>query len=401
MTPSMKTSFTQSRLIAAAAMALTFFGVVGQSVVALEPAPASAEKQVSLKLELERAIAKGVEYLQKTQAPDGTWSDPAFPALTALPLRAIAGDPNRAKNSPLPEWAQKSVNFLISKQKPDGGIYAERLGSYNTAISMMALLATNDPAHHAAILKARQYLVAQQHDFDIKGQNDNPLDGGIGYGSHPVPDLSNTNIALEALAKTKKLLDDQGDKSARDLDWDAALKFVSRSQNLPETNDLAWAQSASAEDHGGFIYSPTESKAGEVQGPGGKVGQRSYGSMSYAGLLSMAYAEVKADDPRVKAVLDWLVRHYQLKENPNMGAQGLFYYYHTMAKALVAANVQKLTKESGETIDWKQDLAVRLFDLQKPDGSWLNEESKRWMESDPALVTAYSLLALEFIYYSL
>jgi len=32
--------------------------------------------------------------------------------------------------------------------------------------------------------------------------------------------------------------------------------------------------------------------------------------------------------------------------------------------------------------------------LQRPDGSWVNE-TDRWMESNPHLVTAYSVLALE------
>jgi squalene-hopene/tetraprenyl-beta-curcumene cyclase len=115
----------------------------------------------------------------------------------------------------------------------------------------------------------------------------------------------------------------------------------------------------------------------------------------------MIYADVKADDPRVTAVRDWISRHYTLKENPNMGAQGLFYYYHTMAKALAAANVNRIEKKDAEPVDWRTDLAVRLFDLQKSDGSWVNDESKRWMEDDGILVTSYALLALEQIYHSL
>jgi len=32
--------------------------------------------------------------------------------------------------------------------------------------------------------------------------------------------------------------------------------------------------------------------------------------------------------------------------------------------------------------------------LQRPDGSWVNE-ADRWMEGDPNLVTAYSVIALQ------
>jgi squalene-hopene/tetraprenyl-beta-curcumene cyclase len=38
---------------------------------------------------------------------------------------------------------------------------------------------------------------------------------------------------------------------------------------------------------------------------------------------------------------------------------------------------------------------------QQPDGRWINETSNRWMEDDPALVTAYSLLTLQHVYRNL
>jgi len=40
---------------------------------------------------------------------------------------------------------------------------------------------------------------------------------------------------------------------------------------------------------------------------------------------------------------------------------------------------------------------LRLINLQKPDGSWANENG-RWFEKDAVLVTAYSIIALEIIY---
>ena len=41
--------------------------------------------------------------------------------------------------------------------------------------------------------------------------------------------------------------------------------------------------------------------AGETNLPSGRVALRSYGSISYAGLLSYIYADLKKDDPRVQA----------------------------------------------------------------------------------------------------
>jgi squalene-hopene/tetraprenyl-beta-curcumene cyclase len=71
----------------------------------------------------------------------------------------------------------------------------------------------------------------------------------------------------------------------------------------------------------------------------------------------------------------------------------LFYYYHTMAKALSVMNVDHLTAPDGKWVDWRKELAQKLVEKQKGDGSWIND-SGRWWENDPILVTAYSLIAM-------
>ena len=357
-----------------------------------------AANNESLKGELQRAIAKGIEFLKTKQAADGSWSDATLPALSALPLRAISGDPARAQGQPLPDWAKKGYTYLLSTQKEDGGLYVKGLGTYNTSIGLMALLAANDPAYDEAAKKARRYVVAQQMDLDEKGKTDNPMDGGVGYGAggKPHSDLSNTVMVLESLRYAKKRFSDEGGKNEPDLDWNAAIAFVSRCQNLKGSNDQPWASDDPAE-RGGFVYSPSESKAGEKEASPGQKTYQTYGSMSYAGLLSFIYAEVNAKDPRVVAAREWLEKNYSLKENPRMGAQGLYYYYHTMAKALSAAGLKTLKTPQGE-VDWKSELARQVLSLQRPDGSWVNEAANRWMENDPVLVTSYSVLVLEQIH---
>ena len=102
---------------------------------------------------------------------------------------------------------------------------------------------------------------------------------------------------------------------------------------------------------GGFYYTIAaggSSQAGET--PDG--GLRSYGSMSYAGLKSMIFAGVKKDDPRVKAAHEWITKHYTLDENPGMGGDGLYYYYHTFAKALAALSNDQLVDADGKSHDW-------------------------------------------------
>ena len=71
-----------------------------------------------------------------------------------------------------------------------------------------------------------------------------------------------------------------------------------------------------------------------------------------------------------------------------------------MAKALAAAGVDMLPLADGTEADWRRDIATLLVSNQKPDGSWINENS-RWWENDSILVTSYVVLTLEQIYFTL
>ena len=170
--------------------------------------------------------------------------------------------------------------------------------------------------------------------------------------------MSNTYLAIESLKITDFLESDQYAKLYTDLknikkqtlNWQAALKFIERCQNLPEYNDQTWA-SGDEKNKGGFVYFPGNSKAGEETLPDGKVALRSYGSMTYAGLLSFIYADLKKDDPRVTAAYEWIKNNYTIEENPGMNQQGLYYYYHTMAKALTVLGDDYLLTKDGKSID--------------------------------------------------
>ena len=352
----------------------------------------------SLKNEVRHAIERGLGQLAKAQLPGGYWSQPDHPALTGLVLTGFMNEPTGRIRSNPPDFVINGYKYVLETVKPDGGIYVRDLANYNTAVSMMALMAAYNPSYEPVIRKARNFLVGLQSDFDKKNKTDNPYDGGVGYGGqYEHSDMSNTMFAMEALYYTKFLGHDKGAGivELKELNWQAVIKFIERSQNLPGVNDQPWA-SDDPQNKGGFVYFPGESKAGEMELPSGKKALRSYGSISYAGLLSYAYADLKPDDPRVTAVFEWLKKNYTLDENPGMGQQGLYFYYHTMAKALATYDVGILKLEDGRKVDWRRELAMRLLDRQNSDGSWVNENG-RWWERDPVLVTAYSVITLEIL----
>jgi len=350
----------------------------------------------SFKHEVQRAIDRGLDSLKTSQNTNGWWSTPDHPALTALPIMAFNGDPS--KRFEKTAFLKKAYAHLLANVKPNGGIYGTNLPTYNTSLAMLALVAANDPSYEPVLRKARAFLVGLQTDFGAKGKADEVFDGGIGYGTkYEHSDMGNTLQALEALHYTRHLLQDQKSVDAKDLNWAAAIAFLQNCQNLSTHNSQSWV-SDDPKNKGGFVYYPGHSMAGgETNAATGRVALRSYGSISYGGLLSYVYADLKRDDPRVTAVFDWLRRNYTLEENPGMGAQGLFYYFHTQAKALTAFGVNDLQLADGQNVNWRRQLASRLMDLQKADGSWANDNS-RWWEKDPVLVTSYAVLTLEMIF---
>jgi len=357
------------------------------------PLTAQDGAHLSLKLEMQETIKKGNAYLRSQQHAQGYWGNPDLPAFTAFTLRALLSDPSLDLRKELPDNYRKGLAWLLSQQQENGGIYSTGLATYNTASSIMALMAADPVKYKEPILKARAFLVGQQTDWGVKGKLDSEFDGGIGYGgSYEHSDLSNTHLALEALYHTRTLATDTGEKKEPELDWAAALEFVTKCQNLQSTNKM----DKSGND-GGFVYFPGNSKAGEEVSADGKVALRSYGSMSYAGLLSLVYSDLTEEDPRVKTVIEWLSKNFTLEENPGLGEQGLYYYYHVMAKTLAAANKATLQGEDGLEIDWRSALAAKVLSSQREDGSWINETS-RWMENEPILVTCYAVMTLEQIH---
>ncbi|MBD3314176.1 MAG: cycloartenol synthase [Chitinivibrionales bacterium] len=363
----------------------------------------------SLYLEAKHGAKKAFEWLAETQNADGSWSRKDHPALTALVLRALLhADKAGIDNSKFQRNIDRGFAFLETCVKPDGGIYGESYHNYNTAISLTAFVSRQNPKYDTIIARANNYLVGTQMDSLIPDTTDSEFDGGIGYNKTGHSDLNNTSWALEALYLIKQQRKRSGAGAPKaeqaqvssalpmkELNWNAALRFITRCQNLPGTNDLPWAADDSL-NKGGFVYYPGNSKAGEVKLSDGRTGHRSYGSISYAGLLSLLFTEVDRSDKRIVEAHNWLQRHYTLEENPGVGRQGLFFYYHIMAKALKIYGVPMLSVEGRGKVDWRKELLERYVNIQKHEGYWVNETA-RWWENDPVLSTAYTLLAIEMI----
>jgi len=332
----------------------------------------------------EQAVSRAIEFLRtKAQGADGSYTPTTGPAVTALVTTGVL----RHGRTPQDPLVAKSLKYLEGFVQADGGICnpESNYRNYETCIAMVCLGEANrDGRYTAQLKKADAYVKAMQWDESEGHERSSVNYGGAGYGKSKRPDLSNTSFLLDALRAAGNGPDDPAIQKA--------LVFVSRCQNLESASNTT--EFAAKNPDGGFYYTPAAGGS-SMAGKTDEGGLRSYASMTYAGLKSMIYAGLKADDPRVKAAISWIHKNYSLDSNPGMGDAGLFYYYHTFARALDALGQETFTDAAGKQHAWRDELAAELIRRQREDGSWSNDNA-RWMEGDANLATAYALLALSY-----
>jgi len=335
-------------------------------------------------------ISRAIAYVKSTQEQNGGWSTSKSPGVTGVVLTGLLRTGKITPQDPVAERALKYIESLVNQKA--GHIAGKdprvQLQNYVTSINVMALSAANRADKYEAVIgDAVKFLKKLQWDEGEGKQPDDAFYGGAGYDSKSPPDLSNTQLFLDALTTAGVPKDDPALKKA--------LLFVSRCQNLKgETNDQPWAGKI---NDGSFIYTPAAggvTKVVDQPEPDGSL--PGYGSMTYAGIKSMIYCGVPRDDPRIQKAYEWIQKHYTVDANPGMpaprAAWGLYYYYHTMAKTLDTLGLDEVVDAQGKRHDWRADITAALARRQRPDGSWANDN--HWMEADPNLVTGYALMAL-------
>ncbi|MDZ4831994.1 MAG: prenyltransferase/squalene oxidase repeat-containing protein [Phycisphaerae bacterium] len=360
-----------------------------------------------------RAIDAGLAYLRKTQRASGAWMEKEKVQPTDQPRVASASLAVTAMGAKAFEQAgtddavtRKALKFVVDAIRERGydGASQAGIGNYVASAVVSALAASGNREFETELQGGVAWLKRNQWDQSEGLAPDQDWFGGAGYGNSKRPDLSNTQFMLDALHDAGVSPDDPAVQKA--------LAFVARAQNLPSLNASAWSKSGSAD--GGFVYTPAnggesfasdkagEGRYGEKMPEGQPRSLRSYGSMTYAGFKSLLYAGLSRDDPRVKAAFAWIAQHYTFDENPGLGPEGLYYYYHAMARALFASQQQVIPvaapKPGADAVTtnraWREDLIAALTARQREDGAWINS-ADRWEESQADLATIYAILALE------
>ena len=350
----------------------------------------------------------GLDWLM-SQQQDGVFSAGGKPSLplSGFGLMALQSKPKAKRSAPEQAAIDQGLQWLLTSQNEDG-TWGDTLQNYTTCVAVGALDRSKLPAAAPALAKAQRALLAFQN-VEANGYSRSDRDyGSIGYGGSQRGDISNLHFSLQALRQTGLQTTDEA--------FAKALVFLQRTQNLSATNDFAGKVpdperpgvilDAVSGDDGGAAYYPGNSSAGYIVRPDGKSIPRSYGSMTYALLKAYALAGLPGTDQRVRAAVGWIQEHWELAVNPGVEPeagpkaqyQGLFYYYLLMAQALDTCGIDAVKAHHGDqvaSIPWREALRVHLERMQREDGTWLNEQNGRWMESSPMLCTCYALLALE------
>lgn len=337
---------------------------------------------------VEKAVDRGLAFLMSRQDRTGGWTDSFGPAVTSIVAKAFAQDDDYGPRHPI---VARALANILRFQQQDGGFYERRqnLANYQTTVVLMFLGTLDDPAQGPRVARAQAFLTKLQYDTGESIAEENPWYGGAGYNRRKRPDLSNTQMMIEALHQSGLRKDDPV--------YRRALRFISRCQLNEATNDLPLARGRT---DGGFIYSPNaggESKASEKLEEG-RAPLRSYGSMTYAGFKSLLYANVSREDPRITACLRWIRRNYTLETNPGMtgrqSKEGLYYYYYVFARALDAWGEPEIVDAKGTAHVWREELCDKILSLQRADGGWVNE-SPRWLEGEANYTTGLTILTLQ------
>ena len=141
------------------------------AILALPALPARAQQLFSqdedaIPPELDHAYVKGMQFLMKTQSPDGSWSnqygnEPAVVALSMLSILAHGEDPN---SGPYHATVHRCIEYLLSNQNTDTGYIGKTM--YNHGFATLALAeaygAVQDQRLGPALQKAVDLILTSQ-----------------------------------------------------------------------------------------------------------------------------------------------------------------------------------------------------------------------------------------------
>lgn len=327
------------------------------------PARPLADKGLAVRIN--RAIDKGIAYLERVQKKDGHWEfatgrrdgiADVDGGLTALALYALAASGVGAEK----DCIRKGVRWTAQHKRPFGT--QSSLGTYSASLLVLALTRVDDKKHRTRIHRLAELIVRSQLRSDMwtyqlrgqyakRGRRPDVAAGG---------DNSNSQFAILALWAAYSL-----------TEYEVPKRTWERIRDLYATSQL---------EDGGWSYSHFGAgRPARGGGPGSP-------SMTAAGLVAYVYA-LAALDGRERALR--AARQSDVAQRGRnallRGPQNYLHYYYAYALER-AGTVMNIPLGR-----WYVPGAKALVDAQKTDGSW---HSHSGMHADPNHVYSTSLALL-------
>jgi len=317
-------------------------------------------------VQIDQAIDNGLLWLRATQNVDGSWGwgvgETSFAVQAFLNEGIPETDPDVAEG----------IAFILGQRNADGSFGGNPY--YETALAMMALVATANQAEYGDEVTAGAYWL-------LSIQNLNPSAAGYGGWGY-----SNTGWTDQSSDNSVNQFNTLGLHSAEMWEyevpadrWALCVDWVSGTQNLD----------------GGFHY--------------GRWSGDSYGSMTGGALISLLLAGVDPSDSRIVDGFHWLGDNWTVTENPGGGRWGPgspewhYYYLYSVMKACEFAADKVTISNTAETVayDWYRDdepygMADYLVNHQQANGSWVSAVS----DYSVAMTTAEAVLVLQCTVFS-
>lgn len=307
------------------------------------PAPARAGEDLKVTPEIERAVTRGLDYLARTQKPDGSWPDnygqvSGVVGLAMLAFLAHGEMPDEGKYGLV---IRRCVDYIVRNQQSNGLLSSES-GSpmYSHGFATLALGEVygmiDDPRVGPALKKAAGLTVSSQNQR-----------GGWRYSVNST-DADTTVSGAQMM----------GLRAAANAGIEVPISAIQRG--------VAFYKSCFCPG-GGFGYTGADSPSPARSGIGLLI-------LS----LSGAYRS-----PEAKATADLLLA--------GGGGYGHFGYFHYAAYYCSQAMLQAGGKYWRH---WNDTMTPTLLSMQSPDGSW----SDRGSSGGVIAATAFALLAIEINY---
>lgn len=402
--------------------AILFTLLLVSTVHAVGPHKPVDQDRAVLVRRIDAALQKAGEYLLTKQADDGAWYSETYgslrrcPAMTPQVMSALLFLPQTGERGQ--EAYQRATASLLRPINKEGKLdITDREWSFPvyTAASASRVIAHPKQTEGQIPLAKRRmaqraylaYLKQRQLLEPLGWEKDDPAYGGWGFsiGLPRKPEGKHVSVTINPLECSNlaaTLFGIGALRSAAALnpneppDFKAVLTFVKRCQNY-KSGDPRF-------DDGGFFFMPDFAEMNKAGVAGidrhGKRRLRSYGTMTADGLRALVRSGLPCDHPRVVAARRWLERHFSATENPGKFPadrrvlQNATYYYWAWSVSHAFLALRQPTIETPDgPIDWSTELAERLLELQRPDGSWANRFTDA-KEDDPLIATSWAASTL-------